>query len=335
MKRVLGCAVILALLGSCAPGYVLVGFQVLEPGNVTLDPGAGPAVIINRAPITFDVMAEENRTGLTEEHLVIIDTVISNSLIRGVQDVLRKSPASQFHYPIFDSERRFDTLGLNDLVLTKREVEEICTQHAGNVLISLEKYTLEVETYEDMYPDEPGTLRTHYFQLSGEVTWRVYLPGHPRPYDAYVMSDTMYFSNVVDGRLISERLSPIDMIRLFYKSCGEKYARRLVPVWSETLRPVFSDGDKSLRQAARYTNRGDWEQARFLWEGLCLDDDPKTSSRAYHNLAVYYELEDSLDTALIFARKAMALDTMEAFRTYGEELETRVLNRKEILEQLY
>ena len=57
-------------------------------------------------------------------------------------------------------------------------------------------------------------------------------------------------------------------------------------------------------------------------------------SRAYHNMAIYYELEDKLDSANLLAGMAVTYDTLEIIRNYKEELETRVLNRKQILEQI-
>jgi hypothetical protein len=57
-------------------------------------------------------------------------------------------------------------------------------------------------------------------------------------------------------------------------------------------------------------------------------------SRAYHNMAIYYELEDKLDSANLLAGLAVTYDTLEVIRNYKEELETRVLNREEILQQI-
>ena len=90
----------------------------------------------------------------------------------------------------------------------------------------------------------------------------------------------------------------------------------------------------SLKLAARYTDAGDWESAYFIWNGLTSSSDSTLAAKAFHNLAIYHELEDSLDSASILVDRALALDSLEVVRSYREELDVRLLNRAEILEQV-
>jgi hypothetical protein len=45
-------------------------------------------------------------------------------------------------------------------------------------------------------------------------------------------------------------------------------------------------------------------------------------------------LDDKLDSADYLAGMAMKYDTLEVVRDYKEELETRIMNRREILKQV-
>ena len=51
-------------------------------------------------------------------------------------------------------------------------------------------------------------------------------------------------------------------------------------------------------------------------------------------MAIYYELEDQLDSASIMLDRALVLDSVDVVESYREELEVRMLNRKEIYEQV-
>jgi hypothetical protein len=51
-------------------------------------------------------------------------------------------------------------------------------------------------------------------------------------------------------------------------------------------------------------------------------------------MAVYHELEDDLDSALILVRKAASYDSLDHVKAYVEELDTRVENRKELYIQV-
>jgi hypothetical protein len=58
------------------------------------------------------------------------------------------------------------------------------------------------------------------------------------------------------------------------------------------------------------------------------------AAKAYHNQAIYYELEDQLDSASIMVDLALVLDSLETTRFYREELEIRLRNRNEIEKQI-
>ena len=51
-------------------------------------------------------------------------------------------------------------------------------------------------------------------------------------------------------------------------------------------------------------------------------------------MAVYLELEDNLDSASIMLDLSLEHDTLEMDRSYREELDVRILNRKDIEKQV-
>ena len=87
--------------------------------------------------------------------------------------------------------------------------------------------------------------------------------------------------------------------------------------------------------ASKFTDVGEWEEAFDIWKELTYTSyDSLTISKAYHNMAVYYELEDRLDSASFLVDMALAYDSLELVENYREELDIRLLNQQEVREQV-
>jgi hypothetical protein len=321
------------LLHGCAGIYSVVEFEVLEPATLTFPGGDGNLLVMNRAPVTLDSFSEEDRQGLKTRELIILDTLITANLFRGLQDVFRQSPMERFHYPLWHAERRLDTASLEDLVLTRREVETLCSEWGCDVLISLESYSMDLEEHVEHYIDEPNEIFIKYVEVSNRVQWHVHLPGSPRPFNEYTMIDTIFFSLIEDGRYI-QYMSAVEMIREAFHKSGMKYGRYLVPVWSHASRTLFKGKGDSLRLASKHTSAGEWDQAYRIWEALLDSRDSTTVARSLNNMAVYYELEDKLDSAGLLVNLALDYDSMEVIRLYKDELDTRIRNRQEVIVQV-
>ncbi len=320
-------------LYGCAGIYSVVDFEVLEPANVSFPDNVNQLLVINRAPVSFKVFSEENRQGMKEEHLVMLDTLISKSLFRGLGNALQQSPIERFHTPMWMSERRADTAMIDDLILTRREVGEICSTFGADAIISLELYTLALDENSFYYDDDPSSMQTHYYQVSNRVKWIIYLPENPRPFDIYNTVDTLYFTDVLNGQF---QIVPglAEMIREAFFNSGMKYGGYLVPVWSDASRTLFRGREDSLREASRMTDRGDWDQAFGIWRRLIESGDSTLVAKSYNNMAIFYELEDDLDSASVLVERALAYDTLEVIKNYREELDIRLMNRREVLKQV-
>lgn len=317
----------------CASKYSIVEFEILEPATVSFPDHVNQLLILNRAPISYDIWSENNQEGMDERQLIVLDTLIVNNLLRGVLEVMRQSPIETFHRPIWISDRRTDTILLEDKILTKREVMEICDTMGGDAIISLELYTIGLKQHFDYYNNAPDEIQNHYFEVFNRVRWNIHLPENPKPYDIYSTVDTLFFPAIVDGEFISYP-SGADMIReLFYES-GLKYGTYLVPAWSLTSRILYRKGDDSLKAALAYTDEGDWESAFSIWNRLTGSADNTLVAKSYNNMAVYYELEDKLDSASLMLNLSLEHDSLETVKLYREDLDVRLLNRKDIERQV-
>ncbi|MEN8157704.1 MAG: DUF6340 family protein [Bacteroidota bacterium] len=321
------------LFHGCAGIYSVVEFEVLEPATVSLPESVKQLIILNRAPITMDAFEKEDAKGLTPEQLIILDTLIINNLNRGLFGVLQQSPIEEFRYPFWKSQRRSDTTALDDLVLTRREVAAICEEMEGDAILSLESYSLDYERVVEYFSGSIAEVRTRYYEISSKIWWTIYLPGNPRPFDTYILSDTLFFTEVLDGQVVNYHPTARMLKEAFYTS-GRRYGRYLVPIWVHTTRSLYRGREDSLKMAARQTDLGDWERAYEIWEDLTASKDSTAVAKAYHNMAIYYELEDNLDSAGYLLNMAIQYDSLDATCAYQEELDIRILNRSELYQQV-
>ena len=323
LKSLMRILVLSLAIQGCASQYSVVEFEVLEPATVEFPDDVKQLIFLNRAPISLDIWADQNQIGMDARQLVLLDTLIVNNLFRGVLKDLRNSPADKYHTPIWLSDRRTDTSLLEDRMLTKREVNNICDTIGGDAIVSLEFYSVSLDQHFDYYTDSPNEVQNLYYEVANSLKWNIHLPGSPRPFDSYSMVDTLYFPQIVNGEAVTS-IPGAEMLRdLFYES-GLKYGSYL----------LFGGKEDSLKMAVKHTDEGDWEQAYSIWNHLITSDDSTLVAKAYHNMAVYYELEDNLDSASIMLDLSLEHDTLEVDTLYREELDVRILNRKDIMKQV-
>jgi hypothetical protein len=319
------------LMHGCAGIYSMVEFEVLEPATVSLPEEVNQLIVLNRAPLSMHSFEAKDVQGLEEKHLMILDTLIVKSIQRGLLTVFRESPIERFHFPYWVDDRREDTTNLEAMLLTRREVEDICLENGGEAILSLESYTMDYEEHVQPYPDPFNAYR--YYEISTKIKWIIYIPGNPRPFDRYTMVDTLYFTEVQNGELI-QRHSTASMISESFEKSGGKYGKYLVPVWNRTSRNLYKGKEESLRKASKQTNRGNWDLAYEIWDELSEEEDNTAAAKALYNMAIFHELDDQLDSAGYLVNEALKRDTLDLIRTYKEEIDTRILNQRELIKQV-
>ncbi|MDX2431590.1 MAG: DUF6340 family protein [Bacteroides sp.] len=310
----------------------MVEFEVLEPATASLPEEVKQLIVLNRAPVSLNSFEQSDVEGLEEKHLTILDTLIVKSIQRGLLNVFRESPIERFHYPLWLDDRREDTSMVEALILTRREVDDICRKNVGDAILSLESYSMDYEMHVESFLGSHITA-SMYFEISTIIKWIIYLPGHPKPFDRYTMVDTLFFTEVQNGEVLQRYNNSQIISEAFYKS-GRKYGKYLVPVWNTTSRSLYKGKEEALRKASKLTDRGDWDQAYEIWEGLSKGENGTAAAKALYNMAIFNELDDKLDSAAYLVNEALKRDTLELIRNYKEEIDTRILNQKELFEQV-
>lgn len=141
----------------------------------------------------------------------------------------------------------------------------------------------------------------------------IYNPGSrliARPLNAYLCSriytpgkDGTSVENVIDKEILEHWANNADEIKDFVTSAPAKLAQNAIepylPRWKERERIFYYDRfNYDLREAKVYINEGYWEEAATHWRDLLQSKRRMQRFSGAFNMALYYEMTDSIDKAL-------------------------------------
>jgi hypothetical protein len=230
-------------------------------------------------------------------------------------------------WPRWNRERQSDLLSAAGDRLTKKEVAELCYSNYADAIISLESCSLNISLKDTSYV--LGSMLEPYFSCKIISHWAIYLPAYPKPFHERAITDSIeYWPR---GR---RRSTLTDQIRQLSYRNGHHYGKIITPHWEQSERQIFSGGHPVLYRSAELTGKGDWDQAFSVWSDLASSGSKTNRAKAMYNMAVYYELEDRLDSAAVLLDRAVLLYQDDLIQNYQKEMHQRLQNRMTIRQQV-
>jgi hypothetical protein len=230
-----------------------------------------------------------------------------------------------------------------------REIEDICRRYDAHAVAAIESYDTDMNTIfssrqnQVKGKDSTVTVRTTFTatrNLRVNVGWRLYDPKTRVVLDETMISDMNEDRGFGDTQqAASNNLeSAYNITRGLSAHIGEKYGRRIAPVWTAVSRIYYTTakdaGKEPMEKADRYVKAGDWEEAANIWRALTEKRDQATAGRAAHNLALAAERNGNLPAALEWARKAYAKFGNKASQAYIRILEQRIADQARLNYQM-
>jgi hypothetical protein len=258
---------------------------------------------------------------------------LAGSVISGLTDVLFVSPRFQFKQIRPMDFFLSDTTAMPGLPDWER-MQLLCHDSAVDALVVLKYFDL----YDPLLmgwnsEDETG---------SGYYTWvknsfRIYDPSEMEILDDFTYVDSVYSYSEDDMLEILFNMARNRMAEIS-DACfwsGQKYAFRITPLWESVYRNYYTwPGDASAR-ARQLVGQGDWLSAAGIWNRESKNIKAKTAAKACYNMALANEVEDNLETALIWAKKADSLLPGKILTTdYIQLLQRRLGERKALNQQM-
>ncbi len=304
-------------LTSCIP-YKEVDIQYLNNPEINLSSNfSNPLILVNF--YTNRTVNKKDRFGYA------IDSVAAEEAVRSLKENLRNSPwYENLELPIrvnirFDSSKFIKPLSWNS-------VKEIAKHDSADLIFSLE-YIKIIETV-DSYKTENNGVEFYYGKLIAPVYcyWRVYDIASNQIPNGYLYRDTLIWE--------ANDWSPISVgnqIPSFFEAaayagneCGEKYAKKIAPIWNNDKRLLFHIGSKEMESAAILAVNGQWIDAAAEWQKVISLKKQKLSAKAAFNLALASEMLGKFDIALEWLQKARKLYPLPEIDEYKRTIQERI-----------
>lgn len=177
----------------------------------------------------------------------------------------------------------YPTGGMNNHILSQSVVNRLCNELDVAMLYSLEYACVAIN-------DAPR----HLFRpMNAYLCSRIYLP----------KADTLSVSSTLDKKIIEDFATDTsDVYRVMPQIpylLAEAAIEPYLPTWKERERVFYHDRlCYELRESKVYVSEGDWEAAADQWRTLSTSKQRIRRFESAYNMALYYEMTDSIDQAI-------------------------------------
>lgn len=335
-KRLYPLFILLCCLSSCQT-VEQISIDYLVPAEVSFPQELRKVGIINNTGDTIARRGSLSDTIGTPPHL-------TRNIYTGMSSVatesLAEAVAAQNYFDqviISDSVMHSDIESLKAREFTEGEVKRLCEYLGVDFLFSLESIHLQSTRsviFSPVFGDFQGTINAKVYPVV-----KVYLPGRIRPIATITKHDSIYWEKFGRSEEEAKILLPSEE-RMVYEAsqfAGTLSVGQLIPTWQSAARAIYTNGSVELRDAAVYVREKNWDEAATLWQSALQKKSKRLQMAAGCNLALYYEMKDDIDKALIEAQKAKALasgDNLAILTLYTLKLEERLAQQAKLRQQM-
>ncbi|MDR0940542.1 MAG: DUF6340 family protein [Mediterranea sp.] len=299
----------LLILGGCQ-SLEQISIDYLKPSEMSFPAQLRKVAIVNNMSDTPDnKLIPEKKPA--EEGEAASAVAYANGDPRITTESLAENLAARNYFDevmICDSALRANDNFPRENTLSQEEVRKITSDLGVDFIIALENLQIKAEktiSFIFGYDVYRGVVDAKVYP-----TLRIYLPDRARPMTTLHLQDSIFWddyamsSEQIVGRLIPDA----EMLRQASDFAGSIPVNYLVPNWHTDTRTLYAGGSVQMRDAMVYARENNWDKAYPLWKTVYDESkSEKKKMRAALNIAVYYEMKDSLATAEEWATKAQKL----------------------------
>ena len=219
---------------------------------------------------------------------------------------------------ICDSALRARDLTPRESTLSREEVNLLSHDLGVDFLIALENVQLRSLRRVSYLPD----IHAYYETTDVKVfpTFRIYLPNRHGAVSTILSTDSIFWEEVgsSDGEVQARSIQKDELIEAASQFAGTTPVRYLLPHWRTAQRYLFTGGSVDMRDAAVHVREGNWPDAIALWKRHYEQKKGKQKMQAACNIALGYEMQDSIAAAAHWAEKAVEITRQRAEKTESE-----------------
>ncbi|MDR0976906.1 MAG: DUF6340 family protein [Prevotellaceae bacterium] len=297
------CLAALLLLGSCGSVEQL-SIDYMLPGDVTIPTAMKRVGVVNNVP---------DSVRMQPGSLSVVAT-----------EALAEALGAQNYFDevvICDSALRADDSYLRAHTLTAHEVDNLVDGLDVDLIISLENLRIVPRRSITRIDAE---VYAASLDVSVFTTTNVYVPDRNRPLAIVHAVDSIFWEEYAGepNQAIQQLIGDEEMQQQAATFAGSVPMKHLLPYWKQGDRYFYAGGSVNMRDAAYHARRHEWDKAIALWLQEYEQNKLKRKMQAAYNLALGYEMQDSIATAEAWALKAQdaayQLDKVEEKKGRGQ-----------------
>ncbi len=299
---------LLCVVSSCQTIEEL-SIDYMLPAEVSFPAELRKVAVINNITPAPPTAAEQNSPDFTQ---ISSTTVTWEPAVdmKVATESLAQSIAQENYFDevvICDSVLRASDILPRENTLSRNEVAELTRQLDVDLLISLEEVRIVAKRslqFVSMWNTFWGTVDVKVYPVA-----KIYLPNRNGPMATISAKDSIFWEEYGTETYIRSKLIKYDeLVQEASEFAGSLPVHYLVPYWTSDMRYYYSGGSVNMRDAAYCARENDWEKAYTLWEKAYQSTKNK-KKKLYlaHNIALSYEMRDSLPEAAEWANKAQNL----------------------------
>ena len=327
------------LLFSGCQSIEQLSIDYMLPAEVSFPSALRRVAVVNNMPPIPDnkLILEENDEKKKDETEIARKTKYFNGDGKIATESLAEALANENYFDeviICDSALRAHDMIPRESTLSKEEVEKLTQSLGADLLIALENVQMRSIRKIEYLPEwgvYAGTL-----DLKVYPTVKVYLPQRNGPMVTINASDSIFWDHAAPSMaqagagLISEK----EMLREASEFAGTIPVSHMLPHWKTASRYLFTGGSVNMRDAAVFVREENWDKAIELWKQT-YEKKKKGKQKMYaaYNIALGYEMQDSIHTAEEWALKAEKI-AYDVDKIDEKKTQERVQERKKGMTRL-
>lgn len=301
----------LLALSSCQ-SLEQISIDYLQPADLSFPPQLRKVAVVNNTSNAPDNKLITQAEKIKENSPIVSRaTAYANGDAKAATESLAEEIAQQNYFDevvICDSALRANDKLARESTLSREEVRQLASDLGVDLIIAVENLQLKA-TKTVRYLEE-----FNCFQGAVDVkaypTVRIYLPERSRPMNTLHPNDSIFWEEfgVTAVEAATHMIPDRQMLQEVAEFAGTIPVKYIVPMWKKGTRYLYTGGSVPMRDAAVYVRENSWDNAYELWrqayEGT---KNEKKKMRAALNIALYYEIKDSLPQAQEWAETAQQL----------------------------
>lgn len=301
----------LLALSSCQ-SLEQISIDYLQPADLSFPPQLRKVAVVNNTSNAPDNKLISQAEKIKENSPIVSRaTAYANGDAKVATESLAEEIAQQNYFDevvICDSALRANDKLARESTLSREEVRQLASDLGVDLIIAVENLQLKA-TKTVRYLEE-----FNCFQGAVDVkaypTVRIYLPERSRPMNTLHPNDSIFWEEfgVTAVEAATHMIPDRQMLQEVAEFAGTIPVKYIVPMWKKGTRYLYTSGSVPMRDAAVYVRENSWDNAYELWrqayEGT---KNQKKKMRAALNIALYYEIKDSLPQAQEWAERAQQL----------------------------